>query len=226
MWFLCDRNCNSNKSEAWETELVHQNGNREVICWLLFPPDSPFPSCLEPSITSSVHSNVKSLSSPSPGGSSSPFTQVSMYCCSGAAVSTSNWTLPPISPHHPKMRSSLTGRKTRSESWIHCSLFFGVKSELSGTLARSFRDGPSFPSSLVSVTFKCDALTYWTERENLCFYTSMHFIFLSLLFLLAHLLLLETFFFTMTHSVMLLTTSTDLWITLDWNHLIGCLLPL
>lgn len=72
MWFLRDRNCNSNKSEAGETELVHQNGNREVLRWLLFPPDSPCPSCLEPSITSSVQSNAKSLSSPSSGGSSSP----------------------------------------------------------------------------------------------------------------------------------------------------------
>lgn len=64
MWFLRDRNCNSNKSEAGETELVHQNGNREVPRWLLFLPTPLAPSCLEPSITSSVQSNAKSLSSP------------------------------------------------------------------------------------------------------------------------------------------------------------------
>lgn len=140
---------------------------------------------------------------------------------SWAAVLTSNWTLPPISPHHPKMWSYLIGRKPRSEPWIHGSLFFGVKSELISTLARSFRDGPSFPSSLVSVTFKCDAFTCWTGRGNLSFYTSTHFIFLCLLFF-AHLLLLEILF-TTTHSVMFLTTSTDLWIKLDWNHLVRCL---
>ena len=95
MWFLRDSNCNSKKSEAWENELVHQNGNREVIRWLLFSPNSPCPSCFEPRITSSVHSNAKSLSSPSPSGSSIPrwlflstaaaFTQVSMYyyCSAG-----------------------------------------------------------------------------------------------------------------------------------------------
>ena len=73
MWFLHDRKCKSKFeacSHAWE--LVHQNGNREVIHWLSFSPDSPCPSCSETRITSSVHSNAKSLSSPTPGGSSSP----------------------------------------------------------------------------------------------------------------------------------------------------------
>lgn len=144
MWFLRDRKCKS-KSEAWEDELVHQNGNREVIRWLPFSPDSPCPLCSEPCITSSVHSNAKSLSSPSPGGSSSPRLLFSLrFPC--ILVQLGLLTLPPSSPHHPKMWSYLIGRKTRSEPWIHFSLFFRIKSELMVTLARSFRMAPASPA--------------------------------------------------------------------------------
>lgn len=186
MWLLRDRKSKS-KFEAWEDELVHQNGNRKwsLDCGFLRSPLAPH--ALRPA---SLALSIQMLS---------PFPLPSLVglhlhsCCfhsgfhgffsAGAAVLTSNWALPPSSPHHPKMRSYLIGRKSRSEPWIHFSLFFTIKSKLIGMLARSFKDGPTFPSCLVSFTFKCDAFTHWTgEGKSLLLHLhAFHFSLLAVL---------------------------------------------
>lgn len=228
MWFLRDRKCKSNKSEAWEDELVHQNGNREVIRWLPFSPFSPCPSCSEPWITSSVRSNAKSLSSPSPGGSSSPRLLFSLrFPCILVQLGLLFWLPTGLCPQAPhitlKCGVILLEEKPDLNlgSISHCS---------SGSNPNSWSrlPGPSgWPQlPLLSRLFHIQVWCIHTlnrEGKSLLLH-STHFIFLSLLFFLAPLLLLETFFFTMTHSVTFLTTSSDLWIKLDWNHLVRCLL--
>lgn len=188
---------------------------QEVIPWLRFSPESPCPSCSETHITSSVHSNAKSLSSPFPGGPSSPQLLLSLRF---------PWILVQLG----LLFWLPTGLCLQAP---HITLKCGVilleeKADLNlGSISRcSSRSNPNSlaclpgpsrmapPSPAVSSLSHSSVMHSHIEqgRGNLCFYTSTHFIFLSLLFFLAPLVLLETFFFTMTHSVTFLTTSSDL----------------
>lgn len=109
-------------------------------------------------------------------------------------------------PHHPKRRVILLEETDLNlDPLLKLVLWGQIWTQWHACqVLQGWPQLPSFSSLSHSSVM---LLTYWTERGNLCFYTSTHFIFLSLLAVLAcPSTASETFFFTITHSVMLLTT--------------------
>lgn len=133
-----------------------------------------------------------------------------MFPCIVVQGPTSSWTRLQ-SPHITlKTQSYLTGRKPDLESWIHCSVVLRgqIWTQWHASASPSGMAPASPASHLCHIQVWCIHILNREGKSLLLHLHAFHFS-LSLLFLLAHLLLWKLFF-TITHSVMLLTTSTDL----------------